>query len=158
MGRPAYQDNWRAEEELAVPEFLMKAADCSRNVEHVVVILLGTVPNAVMSLTADRFTTSTANVNIHIRARSAALALCYSVTKQPPTPSCLAYHSANKRSRAASNGSQVGVGIPLRCAGYVGRSSGGACIQNTVGVNCVSGLSRSHGAVKAGGFSPTAVR
>ena len=33
MGRPAYQDNWRAEEELAVPEFLMKAADDSQNVE-----------------------------------------------------------------------------------------------------------------------------
>ena len=33
MGRPAYQDNWRAEEELAVPKFLMKAADGSRNVE-----------------------------------------------------------------------------------------------------------------------------
>ena len=33
MGWPAYQDNWRAEEELAVPEFLMKAADGSQNVE-----------------------------------------------------------------------------------------------------------------------------
>ena len=33
MGRPAYQDNERAEEELAVPEFLMKAAESSRNVE-----------------------------------------------------------------------------------------------------------------------------
>ena len=33
MGRPTYQDNWRAEEELAVPEFLMKAADGSQNVE-----------------------------------------------------------------------------------------------------------------------------
>ena len=33
MGRPACQDNWRAEEELVVPEFLMKAADGSRNVE-----------------------------------------------------------------------------------------------------------------------------
>ena len=33
MGRPVYQDNWRAEEELAVPEFPMKAADDSRNVE-----------------------------------------------------------------------------------------------------------------------------
>ena len=28
MGRPAYQDSWRAEEELAVPEFLIKAANC----------------------------------------------------------------------------------------------------------------------------------
>ena len=27
MGRLAYQDNWRVEEELAVPEFLIKAAD-----------------------------------------------------------------------------------------------------------------------------------
>ena len=27
MGRPAYQDSWRAEEELAVPEFLIKAAN-----------------------------------------------------------------------------------------------------------------------------------
>ena len=33
MGWPAYQDNGRAEEEIAVPEFLMKAADSSRNVE-----------------------------------------------------------------------------------------------------------------------------
>ena len=33
MGRPACQDNWREEEELAVPEFLMKAAGVSRNVE-----------------------------------------------------------------------------------------------------------------------------
>ena len=33
MGRRAYQDNWLAEEELAVPEFLMKAADGSRNIE-----------------------------------------------------------------------------------------------------------------------------
>ena len=33
MGRPACQDNRRAEEELAVPEFPMKAADGSRNVE-----------------------------------------------------------------------------------------------------------------------------
>ena len=33
MERPACQDNWRAEVELAVPEFLMKAADGSRNVE-----------------------------------------------------------------------------------------------------------------------------
>ena len=29
MGRPACQDNWRAEGELAFPEFLMKAADGS---------------------------------------------------------------------------------------------------------------------------------
>ena len=29
MGRPAFQDNWRAEEELAVPEFPMKDADGS---------------------------------------------------------------------------------------------------------------------------------
>ena len=29
----ACQDNWRAEEEFAVPEFLMKAANGSRNVE-----------------------------------------------------------------------------------------------------------------------------
>ena len=27
MGRSAYQDNWRAEEEFVVPEFHMKAAD-----------------------------------------------------------------------------------------------------------------------------------
>ena len=33
MGRHAYQDNWRAEEELSVLEFMMKAADGSRNVE-----------------------------------------------------------------------------------------------------------------------------
>ena len=33
MGRPAYQDNWQAEEELAVPDFLMKTADDSQNVE-----------------------------------------------------------------------------------------------------------------------------
>ena len=34
MGRPACQDNWRAEEELAVPELLMKAANGSQNVEQ----------------------------------------------------------------------------------------------------------------------------
>ena len=39
MGRPAYQDNWRAEEELAVPEFPMKAAEGSRNVEQVIKIV-----------------------------------------------------------------------------------------------------------------------
>ena len=33
MGRSACQDNWRTEEELAAPEFLMNAADGSRNVE-----------------------------------------------------------------------------------------------------------------------------
>ena len=33
MGRPAYKDNWRAADELAVPEFLMKTADGGRNVE-----------------------------------------------------------------------------------------------------------------------------
>ena len=40
MGRPAYQDYWRAEEELAVPEFLMKAANGSRNVEQVIKIVV----------------------------------------------------------------------------------------------------------------------
>ena len=30
MGRPAWQVNWQAEEELAIPEFLMKATDGSR--------------------------------------------------------------------------------------------------------------------------------
>ena len=33
MGRPACLDNWRAGEELAVPEFPMNAANGSRNVE-----------------------------------------------------------------------------------------------------------------------------
>ena len=33
MGRPACQDNCRAEEEFAVPGFQMKAVDGSRNVE-----------------------------------------------------------------------------------------------------------------------------
>ena len=33
MGWPAYQDNWRAEEKLAVQEFLMKAADGIKNVK-----------------------------------------------------------------------------------------------------------------------------
>ena len=33
LGRLTCQDNRRAEEELAFPEFLMKAADGSRNVE-----------------------------------------------------------------------------------------------------------------------------
>ena len=33
MGRPAYQDNWRAEEELTDPEFPMNAVDGSRSVE-----------------------------------------------------------------------------------------------------------------------------
>ena len=33
MGRPAYQDNWPAEDELAVPEFLTNVADGSQNVE-----------------------------------------------------------------------------------------------------------------------------
>ena len=36
MGRPACQDNWRAEKELAVTELLMKGADGSRNVELVI--------------------------------------------------------------------------------------------------------------------------
>ena len=40
MGRPAYQDNWRAEEELAIPECLMKAADGRRNVEKVITIVV----------------------------------------------------------------------------------------------------------------------
>ncbi|KAI0237131.1 hypothetical protein LSAT2_012396 [Lamellibrachia satsuma] len=33
MGRPVYQDNWQAEEELVIPEFLMKAANGSRNID-----------------------------------------------------------------------------------------------------------------------------
>ena len=40
MGRSTYQDNWRAEEQLAIPEFLMKAADGSRNFEKVIKIIV----------------------------------------------------------------------------------------------------------------------
>ena len=40
MGRSAYQDNGRVEEELAVPEFQMKAVDGSRNVEYVIKIVV----------------------------------------------------------------------------------------------------------------------
>ena len=40
MGRPAYQVNWRAEEELAFPEFLMNFVDGSRNVEYVIKIVV----------------------------------------------------------------------------------------------------------------------